>query len=227
MTNLILSGGVAHDYAATSPMVADALAEVGIRSDVSDDPNVIGAGGLRGYDLLTINCVWWTCKQTPDWHADWHFELSEAARGEIVAYLASGKGIVALHAATICFDDWPEYANILGGYWDWDAGSTHLDFTDHRISMTSRDHPITRGLGDFTITDELYTNPRIVGDIEVLAEGTGAGAGQPIVWTHEYGASRIAYDALGHGVESFGHATHKVLLQRCAQWVTRTSGDER
>src|SRR5437868_48546 len=117
--NLILSGGVAHDYARTSPMLADILSEVGIASDIHEDFDVVENGKLQQYDLLTLNCVRWTCSKTPDWREQWGFAPSEAAQQGFLEFLSQGKGLLALHAATICFDDWPEYHNILGAWWKW------------------------------------------------------------------------------------------------------------
>ncbi len=65
--NLILSGGPTYDYAATSPMLADISAEVGMDSEIHEDFEVLEDGGLLEFDMLTLNCARWTCDQTPEW----------------------------------------------------------------------------------------------------------------------------------------------------------------
>ena len=112
--NLILSGGIAHDFEATSQALADVLDEVGITSTITEDVDAINSHAE--FDLVSINCVRWTCSQEQvgsAWRDEWAFELSKSARAAFRAYLETGKGIVAFHAATICFDDWPEFANAI------------------------------------------------------------------------------------------------------------------
>jgi type 1 glutamine amidotransferase len=216
--NLILSGGVAHDYRATSPMLQTLLRETGIDSEIREDFAAVENGGLRDFDLLTLNCVRWTCDQTPGWRAQWRFELSARAREEILAFLARGKGLLALHAATICFDDWPEYRRILGAWWEW-GRSGHAPLQEHAMRICQPAHPLVQGLGDFAICDELYTRPRIYDQVDPLVEAGWEGTAHPILWLRNYGPARVCYNALGHGVEAFAHPTNRLLLQRGAAWA--------
>jgi len=217
--NLILSGGVAHDYARTSAMLADVLAEVGIESAVRDDFAVVESGGLLDYDLLTLNCVWWTCDQTPEWRDEWHFELSEAARHGILEFLSHGKGLLALHCATICFDDWAEYREILGAWWEW-GHSRHAPLQEQTMRVVG-DHPIVAGMADFRIVDELYTNARAAGELAPLIVAEWEGVTHPILWVRNYGLGRVCYNALGHGPEAFANPSNRLLLQRGALWAAR------
>ena len=219
--NLILSGGVAHDFARTSPMLADVLGEAGIQSEIHEEFAVVEDGSILSFDMLTLNCVRWTCSQPqviPTWREKWHFELSEEARQGFLTFLNQGKGLLALHCATICFDDWTEYRKILGGWWDWEH-SGHAPFQRHSLSVQTDKHPITEGIRDFEIDDELYTNPVTADSISPLIEGEWEGKRHPILWLHEYGKARICYSALGHGPEAFEHTVNRMLLQRGALWV--------
>lgn len=218
MRNLILSGGVAHDYARTSPMLADLLREVGVESDIREDFGAVEDGSLMAYDMVTINCVRWTCDQTPDWRNEWHFDLSEAARRGFLDFFGAGNGLLALHCATICFDDWPEYREILGAWWDW-GYSTHAPFGERAMRVNTGRHPIIEGIGDFTILDELYTDPRITDSVEPLIEADWDGRTHPMLWVRKYGSARVCYNALGHGPEAFEHPTNRMLLQRGALWT--------
>lgn len=216
--NLILSGGVAHDYRATSPMLQAILQEAGIASEIHEDFGAVASGALRDFDLLTLNCVRWTCAQTPGWRDQWHFVLSAKAREELLAFFAQGKGLLALHAATICFDDWPEYRRILGAWWEW-GHSGHAPLQEHPMRIRRPDHPLVQGIADFAIFDELYTHPRIYDTVDSLIEATWENITHPILWLRDYGKARVCYNALGHGVEAFAHPANRLLLQRGARWV--------
>jgi len=222
MRNLILSGGVAHDYARTSPLLADVLSEVGIESEIHEDFGVVEDGSLQKFDLITLNCVRWTCGQeqvSSEWREKWHFELSEGARRGFKDFLAQGKGLLALHCATICFDDWPEYRKILGAWWEW-GHSGHAPHQEQYMHVHTDAHAITEGIDNFMIKDELYTNPKITDSIEPLIEAEWEGKTHPILWIRQYEKARVCYNALGHGVEAFQHPTNQKLLQRGALWVT-------
>ena len=216
--NMILSGGVAHDYSTTSPILAEVLHESGIESEIHEDFTVLEDGSLSDFDMLTLNCVRWTCDQRPEWQEEWHFELSSRARRELLDFFAGGKGMLALHCATICFDDWPEYRKILGAWWDW-GHSSHAPLQDHAMQVMPASHPITQGLTDFVIMDELYTNPRTSEALQPLIESTWKETKHPILWARDYGPARVCYNAMGHGVEAFEHPVNRLLLQRGALWI--------
>ena len=221
--NLILSGGAVHDYEQTSTVLADLLSSAQIESEVCVDFGVLDEGPLMEFDMVTLNCARWTCSQpevSPDWREDGLLELSEAARGNLVAFLSQGRGLLALHAATLCFDDWPEYSEILGARWEW-GQSGHAPFGRHPMRVKTGAHPITRGIHDFIIDDELYSDPRLQDSVFPLIEADWDGRRHPILWTRGYEGGRVCYNALGHGPEAFSHPVNRTLLQRCAHWALR------
>jgi type 1 glutamine amidotransferase len=219
--NLILSGGVAHDYAKTSPMVQDILSEKGIESDIVTKMDLVEDGSLQQYDMLTLNCIRWTCSQpeVPEkWREEWTSYLSDSAKQNLLAFLNDGKGLLALHAATICFDDWPEFKEVLGAWWDW-GHSGHSPFREHTFRVNTGAHKITEGINDFETVDELYTDPRITDSVSPLIEGEWEGKLHPMLWVREYGSARVCYNAFGHDHQAFENQTNRLLVQRCAAWV--------
>lgn len=219
--NLILSGGVAHDYAQTSLMLSRVLKGVEVHSEIHEDFGILE--DLLAFDMVTLNCVRWTCSQAqvnPEWRDRWAFTLSEAGRERFLEFLGQGKGLLALHAATICFDDWPVYREILGAWWEWGI-SSHAPFQDHKMEVRDHSHPITEGIPDFTIKDELYIHARFTDSVSPLIEGVWEGQSHPVLWVRNYGAARVCYTALGHGIEAFEHPENQLLLQRGALWVLK------
>lgn len=226
--NLILSGGPAHDFARTSPMLAELLRAVDIESEIHESFAAIEDGSLLEFDLLTINCIRWTCSQpqvSAEWRENWALTLSAAARDGFLRFLDAGRGLLALHGATICFDDWPEYRQILGAWWDW-GHSGHAPFQKHAMRVHTDFHPVTAGVEDFVVEDELYTDARITDSVSPLVEGEWQGALHPMLWLREYGQARVCYNALGHGPEAFEHPANRVLLQRGALWALECLTEE-
>ena len=221
--NLILSGGVAHDFARTSPMLADVFDFCGIASDIREDFKAVEDGTLLDYDMVTLNCIRWTCRQPQvrqGWREAWAFDLSEAARQGFLTFLGRGKGLLALHGATICFDDWPDYRQILGAWWEW-GHSGHAPFQKQTVRVRTDAHLITKGVRDFEVEDELYTDLRIADSVSPLVEGAWEGKRHPLLWVRGYGPARVCYNALGHGPEAFAHLSNQVLLRRSALWVLK------
>ena len=93
---------------------------------------------------------------------------------------------------------------MLGLMWRPDSG--HGQFHEFQVKISDHDHPITRGVADFRITDELYhrlvRTPGV--DLHVLAtawsdEKTGGtGRDEPVMTVTRYGKGRVFYQALGH-----------------------------
>src|SRR5690606_20820031 len=134
---VVLTGGP-HPFAATTPQVVELLAEVGLAATVTPDPDraavlLAGAGsddpddrddpGTRAAPrLLVLNTLRW--RMGADRYASQReahaYATSPAWRDAVTAHLAAGGALLALHAAPICFDDWPGWRDVVGAAWRWD-----------------------------------------------------------------------------------------------------------
>ncbi|MDD9371068.1 MAG: hypothetical protein PV358_13195, partial [Acidimicrobiales bacterium] len=121
---VVLTGGP-HPFAATTPRVVDLLADVGVTNTVVvADPDAaaeqVGAAGPG--TLLVLNTLRWRMRAdryapVREVHA---YATSPAVRRRFAAHLACGGALLALHAAPICFDDWPGWRDLVGAAWRWD-----------------------------------------------------------------------------------------------------------
>ena len=221
---LILSGGVAHPYEATSEQLREILSGAGIQSEVTEDLDVLASPRMEEFELVVLNCVRWTCDQTPQWRDEWRYLMPEGNREGMIHHLESGRGVLALHAATICFDDWPEFKRIIGGWWEW-GHSGHAPYARHRMRVHRNSHPIVQGVPDFSIMDELYTDPRVLEPVNPAITAEWESRTHPILWTRRYGRGRVCYCALGHGIESFENEQFQQLIVRSSLWATDRSLD--
>ncbi len=224
-TNLILTGGVFHPFDTAAPALAKLLAAHGIESTISEDIE----GGLgrvaRGeFDLLTVYALRWTMTQHEKYaphRARWALSLSASGREAILAHLRRGRGLFGLHTASICFDDWPGWRNVLGGAWVW-GRSGHPPYGPATAEIERTDHPLTRGLGGFAIDDEIYGNQDLAADVVPLmraAAGDRAAGWHPVLWARQAEGGRVAFDALGHDAASLEHPTHRRIVARAALWA--------
>ena len=124
LRNLVLAGGVYHPVDETGAPLVGILRDAGM--DFERDPDVEdGLSRLaRGeFACLTVACVRWTMTQSEKYapfRAEWALSLSAPGRAAIRDYVASGRGLLAIHGAPISFDDWPEWPQVLLGVgWRW------------------------------------------------------------------------------------------------------------
>ncbi|MFE3452790.1 ThuA domain-containing protein [Nonomuraea sp. NPDC059194] len=203
--NLILSGGLFHDFDATSAALAEVLADVGVESEITDD--IAGAlGEPSEYQLITVNALR---------RQDKGFTLPAQARTTLLDHLEQGGGLLCMHAAAICFDDWQGWPRVLGGRWV--RGTSHhpqLGWTTVRVLGG---HPIVEGLRDFDLVDEIYSDLEVLPDVRPLASAQG----QPMLWARPVRRGRVVYDALGHDTRAYDNEVHRALLKRAALWLLK------
>jgi type 1 glutamine amidotransferase len=91
------------------------------------------------------------------------------------------------------------------------------------VSVTILDaaHPITAGLKDFTIRDEIYWGFRVGGDVHPLLGTTHPKAGKPLMWTRTEGKSRVVFLQLGHDHHAFENRNFRELVARSIRWAAR------
>ena len=79
-------------------------------------------------------------------------KFDEAVKQSILDYVRSGKGVVGIHAATAAFQTWPEYGDMMGGYY---GGHIHQEVV---IRLDDPQHPVNACFGakPFMIRDEIY-----------------------------------------------------------------------
>ena len=221
---VIVSGGVAHDFPATSAELVRVLAEAGLRATVETDVESVlgGLGPTAGQrPLVVLNLLRWTMQVERYAHLrdEWSISLSEPARTGLLEHVRSGGGLLAMHGASICFDDWPEWRELLGGVWRWE-GSSHPPLDGAvRVTVATDRHPIVAGLDDFDVVDEVYGFLDRTDDVVGLMYSPHGGTDHPLLWARTVGAGRVVYDALGHHVPSYAVPEHRRIVQRAARWA--------
>lgn len=218
--NLIISGGIFHDFAGTSRALASLLEPLGVESVISDDPEAalaeLATGGWR---MVTVNALRWpmTGEKYDPWRDDWAFSLSAAGREAFLAFVEQGGGLLGLHTAAICFSDWDGWGALLGGAWCW-GQSWHPPVAEVAVRPTATG--AAAGLAPFTVSDERYSELSFAEGIEtLLVADDEAGTPQPLAWRHRVGAGRVACDLLGHDPDSLTEPAHAHALRSLAGWV--------
>lgn len=188
----ILTGENNHDWPRTSAHYRQLLQSWGFAPTVQTRPAeaLCDPTALRAVRLFLI-----------DYNGTGFGEAAERAFADAVA---SGAGVVAIHASSIAFAGWTAYEDMLALAWRSRGG--HGAYHPFTVRVVDHDHPVTAGLQDFRTTDELYHGLERVGrtDYRVLCSAFsdpqhgGTGREEPMAIVTAYGSGRVFHTPLGH-----------------------------
>jgi type 1 glutamine amidotransferase len=190
---LLLSGGQRqhHGYRDQAFYLAELLENTG-RYEVTlgEDGAILETPALGKCDLILANAD----RRDPE------FKYTRAQQQALLDYVRSGRGYVSIHAADNAAADWlPEWKEMLGGVF------SHIGLPDgkvrkgaYEVKIVDKSSPITSGLSDFPLRDELYYNMQMMPGALPLATVEYDGTAWPVAWTRSFGKGRVFHLVLGH-----------------------------
>ncbi len=199
-----------HKWKETAPALAGELRrDSRLKVDVVEKPEFLASEKLRDYQVVVLHFMNW---ETPD--------PGEQARRNLAQFVREGGGVVAVHFSCGAFQGWPEFEKIVGRVYDPKLRG-HDPYGAFEVKMTDVDHPITRGLKPFTITDELYTCLGGGLPIQVLAESKSKvdGKNYAMAFILKYGKGRVFHSPLGHDVGALTNPGAAELFRRGCAWT--------
>jgi len=155
--------------------------------------------------------------------------ITDAQKEKFLALFDKGVGLVVLHHALVSYQHWPEYERIIGGRYPEEDGKSgvvsaevgYQHDADIPVVIVARDHPITAGLKDFTIHDEIYWGFRVTPDVTPLLTTTHPKSGRPLAWTRTQGKSRVVYLQPGHDHSAYENPNYRSLVAQSIRWAAR------
>jgi uncharacterized protein len=210
------SAGFRHDVI---PLSMELLPQIGRKNgfDVvaTKDLAFLSSVSLPAYDAV----VFYTTGELP---------ISDADKANLLAWIKSGKGFIGIHSATDTFYQWPEYGEMIGGYFD-----GHPWHQEVKVKVEDAQHPATRGLpAVWTLNDEIYQyrnwdrSKRHVllsldtSSVDLKKEGVKRTDGDfPLAWTSTYGKGRVFYSALGHRADLWQTPEYQQFLAGGIRWA--------
>jgi len=159
-------------------------------------------------------------------------DLSDQQKKDLLAFVHDdGKGFIGAHAAADAFYSWPEFGEMLGGYFD----NHPWGVVDAPIIVEDPGFPGMRGFPlTFTLRDEMYVfkAPYSRDKVHVLAR---MDAGKldysqaqglhrtdrdfPVAWSKTYGKGRVFYSTFGHLPESWDNPAIQKMYFEAIQWA--------
>jgi len=150
-----------------------------------------------------------------------------AEQGQAVKdFVSQGGGILFYHNVTYIspYDD--NFRDVLGA-----VTEGHPPMRSFKVKVVNADHPITRGVRDFVVTDEQHfltyqKDPKYVLLRSVNEDGLtyrNLGASCEAGWAYDYGKGRICYLAPGHMIVNLWNPEYEKLQQNAVRWLLRQS----
>lgn len=196
---LLVGGAPYHDKPEHREILSTLLAS---KFDVTmaDDPDVLTRENLDRYDVIADYTSWW--------------EPTEAQCNALLDAVAGGKGYVCMHPATASFMNSPGYHEMVGG--------TFIQHDPNKLFTVKVDtarrvekHPITQGVGEFQIQDELFIVEGDQTKWHILARAEG----HPVLWTTGRGKGRVHTNVLGHDGRALNNPSLRTLIIQGVEWV--------
>jgi type 1 glutamine amidotransferase len=152
----------------------------------------------------------------------------EQGRG-IKRWVQEGGSLWAWHnnsQASLMNDD---YRDVQGAVY-----TGHPRIRPFRVKITNRDHPITRGINDFVITDEQHymtyeKDPKYIlaesyyeGDEGEWTDSAGrTSRSAPSIWAYDYGRGRVCFTGPGHMVSALWNPEFEKIQKNAVKWLLR------
>jgi type 1 glutamine amidotransferase len=141
-----------------------------------------------------------------------------------------GRGFIGIHSATITFVDWPEYGELIGGYFDEHPWGTF----DAPVIVEDPSFPgMKEWPTSFVLRDEIYQMRNYSRDhVRVLmrldASKVDLGSKNvhrtdrdfAVTWAKMYGMGRVYYTTLGHVEENWDKPEFQQMIVGAIQWAT-------
>jgi type 1 glutamine amidotransferase len=159
-------------------------------------------------------------------------EMDDQQKADFLSFIHDdGKGFIGAHSATITWTNWPEFGNMIGGYFDEHPWGTFAA----PILVEDLGFP---GMGQwpraFTLTDEIYQiknfsreNTRVL----MRLDAAKLDLKNPkvhrndndfaVAWAKMYGKGRVFYSTLGHVEANWGKPEMQKMFLEAIKWAMR------
>ncbi len=183
---------------------------------ITKKPLKYGAKNLNDFDAVAF-------------FTDGDLDMDASQKADLLSFVRDdGKGFLGVHSAAITFTRWPEYGEMLGGYFDghpWGVFDAPLIVED----------PAFPGLGQlpraFTLRDEIYqikdfSRDRVrvllrldASKVDLTLKGVRRRDGDfAVAWAREYGKGRVVYNGLGHSDEAWDRPEMQTMWLELIRW---------
>jgi type 1 glutamine amidotransferase len=163
--------------------------------------------------------------------------LNDQQKNDLMAFIKEdGKGFIGAHTGDDAFFEWPEFGEMIGGYFDNHPWSVF----DAPVIVEDPNFPAMKGFpARFTIRDEIYQHKNFSrGKVHVLARLDASrldftvpnihrtDKDFPVAWAKMYGKGRVFYSTFGHADEAWDNPLVQKMYLEAVKWAMRMQGSD-
>jgi len=158
-------------------------------------------------------------------------EMDAQQKSDFLSFVHDdGKGFIGIHSAAITFVEWPEYGEMIGGYYDEHPWGTF----DAPIQVEDPNFPgMKKWPASFVLRDEIYQVRNYSRDkVRVLMrldpdkidlsnkKVHRTDRDFAVTWAKMYGKGRVYYTTLGHVSETWDRPEFQEMMIGAIRWAT-------
>ena len=211
---LILSGRNNHEWQKTTPLLVKMYKDSKLfKVNVTEKPDTLTYKDLRKIDVVVSNWNSWP---------DNDFRMTQEWEHDFMRYVKRGGGVVFIHAGASSFYHWKEYHLI--GIGRWGKETKHGEQTRGMVCGFDQKHPITKGIKDFYVVDEIWENTDIhpkaktIASVSATDEKDGHLIYGPVIFENHFGKGRSFFTILGHNERALLNTGLQTLILRATEW---------
>jgi type 1 glutamine amidotransferase len=163
--------------------------------------------------------------------------LDQQQKKDLLSFIHDdGKGFVGAHTGDDAFFEWPEFAEMIGGWFD----NHPWNQFDAPVIVEEPAFPAMKPFPPrFTIHDEIYEHKNFDrGKVRVLASLDSSKLDYtrpninrtdhdfPVAWAKMYGKGRVFYSTFGHSDEAWDNAMVQKMYLEAVRWALRQTGED-
>ena len=223
--------------------------ELGVSIDFTDETKLLTAETLKGYKLLIVHrdgMIWpdgypegrggrggsaqsaippiVSDPPLPPMEAKAAFWIKPEQGKAVRQFVENGGSALFLHNVTHVGLTDPDFRHVLGA-----AYAGHPPIRTFKVKVKNSNHPITKGVRDFIVTDEQHymeydKDPKHLLLETVNEDGLtfgNQGASAPGGWAYDYGKGRVCYFSPGHLLTVLWNPEYIKLQQNAVRWLLR------
>jgi hypothetical protein len=213
--------------------------EQGLSIDFTDELSLLTSQNLKPYKLLIMlrdGMVWPAgyegagVRQTVSEPPIAKFDSNPvywmtAEQGKAVKeFVQNGGSALFYHNVTYISPQNEDFRDVLGA-----VTLQHPPLRPFKVKIVNKEHPITRGVNDFVVTDEQHfvkyeKDPKYVLMQSVNEDGlTWKDSGTTSVagWAYDYGKGRVCYLAPGHVITALWNPEYEKIQKNAVKWLLR------
>ena len=164
-------------------------------------------------------------------------DLTSQQKADLMSFIKEdGKGFIGAHTGDDAYFTWPEFGEMMGGYFD----NHPWGVFDAPVIVEDRAFPAMKSFpASFTIHDEIYEHKDFSRDrVHVLARLDASkldfskpaihrtDKDFPVAWAKMYGKGRVFYSTFGHTDEAWDDVRVQKMYLEAIKWAMRLVGED-